>query len=152
MMYHALGRVGDANSASAAQLAIGASDPYAGTDALGPLSQTPGQPPSTATDLASSTATADCNSSQQVCHWYCYIPFMATPDCLQSFQAGTAQIAQGATSAATGTVTSFVGGIASGIGAGLNPGGSAQTSSILGTVIVASAAVFAVLLLTGKRR
>lgn len=92
MMYQALRGLGTDPS----------TDPYTGTDALGPA--TTSNPPLTASDLAGSTATPDCDPNSQVCHWYCYIPFMATSDCLASFDAGAGTIASGAGQAVGGAV------------------------------------------------
>lgn len=93
---------------------MGATDPYAGTDALGG--------PTNAT--TASTPDADCTPGTAGCvpHWYCYIPFMATPDCLASFQEGTKELASAGATAATGTVVAAVGGAASGVSEGVAAG------------------------------
>src|SRR6185437_7230910 len=94
-------------------------DPYAGTDALGPaINNLPAGVPLTAVDLASSTPTADCDPTSQVCHWYCYIPFMATSDCLASFNTGTRDLA----SAATHEVGAATAAVATGAAAGFAKG------------------------------
>lgn len=116
MMFHSLGRLGDDNSAGAAALAIG--DPS----------------PSSATDL-SSAAPSDCTPGTSGCvpHWYCYIPFMATPDCLASFKEGTSEVASAGASAVTGTVAAAASGVASGVASGIADGFNNANSGNPGT-------------------
>jgi len=66
----------------------------------------------------------DCTPGTAGCvpHWYCYIPLMATPDCLASFAAGTKALTQDVTSAAVGTVTAAASGAAAGAVAGTGQG------------------------------
>lgn len=123
MMYQALNGLGDGNPVCSYDPV---SDPlglqYAYDNVMGncPAVAAPtSTPPATASDLASSTATADCDSTQQVCHWYCYIPFMATSDCLTSFQAGTKQATSDVAGAATSVVVAAGSGVASGIAQGV---------------------------------
>ena len=66
----------------------------------------------------------DCTPGAPDCvpHWYCYIPFMATPDCLASFAQGTKQIVSGTVGAATGTIAAAAGGAAAGAVEGTGKG------------------------------
>lgn len=135
---------------------LGVDDPYAGTDALGPATggpSVPGSVPLTASDLAGATATPDCDPTQQVCHWYCYIPFMATPDCLASFNAGTTAIATGAGqtvgTAAGAVITGASAGLAQGL---LNPGGTPGAPMSMTTILMfAAVGGIAAMALLGKK-
>lgn len=151
MMFHSLRGLG--------------ADPYAGTDALGPATSnvTPSEAqwalnagtnaPPTSTDLASSTATSDCDPNSQVCHWYCYIPFMATSDCLASFNAGTKTIASSAGSAVGGAINAAATGATKGLADSLlggdpnSPGLSMSTGLMLAVV----GGIAAMVLLSGKK-
>lgn len=55
-------------------------------------------------------------------HWYCYIPFMATPDCLKSFGEGVKEIASGAAGAVVGAAGEVASGVGEGVGAGVQSG------------------------------
>lgn len=59
--------------------------------------------------------TPDCTPGTADCvpHWYCYIPGMATPDCLQSLQVGLEQIGSDVGSAVGGVVGATVSGAGS---------------------------------------
>jgi hypothetical protein len=94
-------------------------------------------------------------------HWYCYVPFMATPDCRASFGEGLRQIASGVTSTVAGTAGTIAGGIAAGVGQGvcssiLGSGqfgqmvcGSPTTAALIG---IGGIAVLALLFSGGRRR
>ena len=79
-------------------------------------------------DPSCTPGTAGC-----VPHWYCYIPLMATPDCVQSFGVGVSEIASDIASPIVGTATAAVGGAASGLASGVATG---LGSSVLGTVLI----------------
>lgn len=66
----------------------------------------------------------DCPPGSAGCvpHWYCYIPLMATPDCIASFAAGTKALTTDVTSAAVGTVAAAAGGAAAGAVQGTGQG------------------------------
>ena len=58
-------------------------------------------------------------------HWYCYIPGMATPDCLASLGNGLTQIGSAVGTAAAGTVNAAgqgAGGVLSGLFSGSGSG------------------------------
>lgn len=78
-------------------------------------------------------------------HWYCYIPGMATPDCLASLQEGMQEIG--------GSVGSAVGGMVNAVGSGAGSAlAGSLTSSGSGTLIlVGIAAVIAFSLFMGRR-
>ena len=59
---------------------------------------------------------ASCEPGTPGCvpHWYCYIPMMATPDCLQSFAAGTEAIVSGTAQTVGGVVGATAKGVATG--------------------------------------
>lgn len=63
-------------------------------------------------------------------HWYCYVPGMATSDCLASLGVGVQTIAGGAGQVAGGVVNSAVTGTVQGI-----TGAGSATSSITGNVL-----------------
>src|ERR1019366_6767308 len=84
-------------------------------------------------------------------HWYCYIPFMATPDCLASFTEGVKEMGTAVGSAAGGVaaaaVSGTVGGVAQGIEETLFPGSSTTNWALyLG---LAAAAAFALVAFGG---
>jgi hypothetical protein len=72
-----------------------------------------------------------CTPGEKGCvpHWYCYIPGMATPDCLQSFVTGTGELAQTVGStvgrATAAAATGATGGLFSGL---LNPNAGCDSS------------------------
>lgn len=76
-------------------------------------------------------------------HWYCYVPFMATPDCWQSFvqgvSAGSSAIGEGAGEVVGGVVSGAVtgagGGLATGIGSGIGAGTGTTGGGMSGTII-----------------
>ena len=58
-------------------------------------------------------------------HWYCYVPLMATPDCLASFGQGVKEIGGAVGSTVGSTVGSAIGGAVQGVVGGvLDPQGS----------------------------
>lgn len=69
-------------------------------------------------------ADPSCTPGSEGCvpHWYCYIPLMATPDCLASFAAGTKALTKDVTSAAVGTATAAAGGAVAGVVQGTGQG------------------------------
>lgn len=69
-------------------------------------------------------STPSCQPGTPGCvpHWYCYIPFMATPDCLASFAQGTKELTTDVTSAATGTVAAAASGAVAGAVQGTGQG------------------------------
>ena len=83
-------------------------------------------------------------------HWYCYIPFMATPDCLASFSEGVKEGATYAGSAvgsvAASAVSGAVGGVTQGITDTLLPGSGTNWALYIG---LAAAAAFALVALGG---
>jgi len=76
----------------------------------------------------------DCTPGTAGCvpHWYCYIPLMATPDCVQSFGQGVQELASDVVSPVAGTasaaVTGAVSGVASGAASGLFSGATSVAS------------------------
>lgn len=73
-------------------------------------------------------------------HWYCYIPGMATPDCLASLGEGMTELGTGIGTAVGGTVNAV------GAGAGATLGGI-FTGSGSGTVLLIAGGVLLLLLL-----
>lgn len=100
------------------------------------------------------TPTCDASDPSGNCvpHWYCYVPFMATPDCLQSFGQGVKQIVSAPASAVGTAIGSSVSGATSGLVQGIvdstvgsNDGSSPGFSIPWGTVaLVAVVAVLAI--------
>lgn len=81
-------------------------------------------------------------------HWYCYIPLMATPDCLQSFAAGTEAIVSGTASTVGGVVGATAKGVASGALDAVT-GGTALSNT--GLLLIAGGVTALVLLTRGGR-
>jgi len=81
-------------------------------------------------------------------HAYCYVPFMATPDCLASFGEGVKEIAGGAGSAVGGVVGSAVSGVVSGV-VGDGSGSGAGSFPWVPVVAIAGLAVFALVAFSG---
>jgi hypothetical protein len=87
----------------------------------------------------------DCTPGSAGCvpHWYCYLPLMATPDCLASFESGVEEGASDIVAPVAGTVSAAVGGAASGAAAGLSSGlltgGTTGTVLIVGGVLIVAA-------------
>lgn len=84
-------------------------------------------------------------------HWYCYIPFMATPDCLASFSQGVKEgataVGSAAGSVAASAVSGTVAGVAQGIEDTLLPGSSSTNWALyLG---LAGIAAFALIVFGG---
>ena len=99
-------------------------DPYAGTDALGPATvpYNPNETGSAADTTSGSNPGCTPGTANCVPHWYCYIPLMATPDCLASFAEGTGELAQAGGQAVGATVSKTVQGAVTGVAQGLaNP-------------------------------
>ena len=84
-------------------------------------------------------------------HWYCYIPLMATPDCLASFTQGVKEMGTAVGSAAGGVAAAAVSGTVAGVAQGIEdtllPGSSSTNWALyLG---LAAAAAFALVALGG---
>lgn len=101
---------------------LGASDPYAGTDALG-----------------GPTANGDCTPGTPGCvpHWYCYAPLLGifSADCRASFAQGAGELAQAGSSVvgetagkvAAGTVAGASSGFWDAFSSSADQGGAAPT-------------------------
>jgi len=111
--------------------------------------------PQNASDLASAAPPQECDPTQQVCEWYCYIPFFPSADCWTSFESGVQQGAQSVGSAAGGTVSAAATGVVSGLASGLtNSSGSSSGAGLsLGTGLMFAGIgiVAALVLLTAKK-
>lgn len=80
------------------------------------------------------SCTAGVDNPDCVPHWYCYIPLMATPDCVQSFAAGVKEIASEAGTAVTTTAGAVIEGAAQGTAA-------SATKSWGSTLVIAAAII-----------
>jgi len=95
-------------------------------------------------------ADPSCTPGEPGCvpHWYCYIPFMATPDCLASFAEGTKEIVSGGASAAGGVVGATAKGVASGV---VDAATTSSGTSLLGMGLLLGAGLFTLVLFTRKK-
>lgn len=91
----------------------------------------------------------DCQPGSAGCvpHWYCYVPGMATPDCLASLTTGLEVIGSDVGAAVGGTAAAVGSGVVSAVGSTATGAASSFASGLSPTVLVGGAVIVGVLLL-----